>query len=384
MNEQGVGPVDLAARPRQNWPSHVTRLLDGNVIYVNPHDFTTYAFNSIDLLALLWDRVVIDSPRESLFPETAYQSPRQVMYPLDRFLAMVEHDIFIPYDWDAAVNDRRAGRAGAYWRRGQFQRIIDSGNYILREEITRSTRFYNYCGPLVDQDMTSAELKAIIEATLPSLSLQDTNLNLKPGTIDEIQHRVALALNWHGTLAQILGADMFIHPQMRSVWDYKAKVLPNQRDAPDLDLQLLAFIERLRLDLPTNMSVQDIAAFRATSEAKNFRQWLITAFQAAQDQGSEVPCEERVYLEFQRLCNDHRRRNDNVVSRVTSLASTLGSGAAGLAMGGLPGAIVSGAVGLGLGEGLKPPLGAASRWWKRKLGGDWTFFFIKQFEVVRG
>ncbi len=380
MNEQDVGPVDLAARPRQNWPSHVTRLLDGNVIYVNPHDFTAYAFKSIDLLALLWDRVVIDSPRESLFPETAYQSPLQVTYPLDRFLAMVERDIFIPYDWDAAVNDRRAGRAGAYWRRGQFQRIIDSGNYILREEITRSTKFYDYCRPLVDQDTTSAELKAIIEVASSSLPLEDTNLNLRPGTPDEIQHRVALALNWHGTLAQLLGADMFIHPRMRAVWDYKAKVLPAQRDVPDLDLQLQAFIDRLRLDLPTGLPVQDIAAFRATNEAKNFRQWLITAFQAAQNQASEVPCEERVYLEFQRLCNDHRRRNDSVVSRVTSLASTLGSGAAGLAMGGLPGALVSSAVGLGLGEGLKPPLGAASRWWKRKLGGDWTFFFIKQFE----
>ena len=92
MSDREMGPVALAARPRENWPTWVTRLLEGHVIYVYPHDYTAYNFRSLDLLALLWDRVIVDSPREATFPETtnAYQTPEQHEYPLDRFLEMVE------------------------------------------------------------------------------------------------------------------------------------------------------------------------------------------------------------------------------------------------------------------------------------------------------
>ena len=49
-----------------------------------------------------------------------------------------------------------------------------------------------------------------------------------------------------------------------------------------------------------------------------------------------------------------------------------------MALTGPVGAVISGAIGLGLGEGLKKPIAASSRWWKKKLGGDWTFFFAER------
>jgi len=375
---ESLGPAELAARPRRNWPAHVTRLLEGDVIFVNPHDFTEYAFGCLDILALLWDRVIIDSPRQDLFAETAYRSPKNTTYPLDRFLSMVERGIFIPYDWNAAVDDRRAGRAGAFWRRGQFQRIIDSGNYIIREEITRSTKFYGYFNPQVDQDVDDPEFEEIIRASLPSLSFDNANLNLRPGTLSEIKQRFALHVNWEGGLAQILGADIFIHPSTKSIWQYKVRNLAARQGFPGVNMELQAFIDRIRLDLPAQITVNDIEDFRRTTEAKNFRRWLHEAFLAAREQASPVPVEERVYLEFVRLCESHQRRNETVSGYVSGLASALVLGGVGLALTGPVGAVISGAIGLGLGEGLKKPIAASSRWWKKKLGGDWTFFFAER------
>ena len=376
-----LGPAELAARPRHNWPAKVTRLLKGNVIFVNPHDFTQYTFDCLDLLALLWDRVIIDSPRQGLFAETCLQPTyrsRATSYPLDRFLSMVELGIFIPYDWSAAVDDRRAGRAGAFWRRGQFQRIIDSGNYIIREEITRSTKFYRYFGPQADQDVDDPGFEEVVRTNLPHLELNKANLNLTPGTLSDIKHRFALHVNFEGGLAQILGSDIFIHPSTEPIWQYKVKNLAQRRGFAGVNMQLQAFIDRLRLDLPTNIRIKDLEDFRRTSEARNFRRWLHTAFLTAKEQGLRVPVEERVYLEFVRLCEAHQRRNEKVSSYVSGLASTLVSGLVGLALSGSTGAIVGGTIGLGLGEGLKKPVAAGARWWKKKIGGDWTFFFAER------
>ena len=373
-----VSPAELMARPRQNWPMRVNRLLEGNVIFVNPHDFTEYTFDCLDLLALLWDRIIIDSPREGLFSETSLRSSEGTSYPLDRFLSMVERGIFIPYDWNAAINDRRAGRAGAFWRRGQFQRIIDSGNYIIREDITTSTKFYKYLTPEADKDVDDPEFEEVVRANLPRLALSRSNLNLRPGTLGEIKHRFALHVNWDGGLAQILGADIFIHPSTEPIWQYKIRNLAERRGFADINIELEAFIDRLRLDLPTNISINDIEGFRSTDEAKNFRRWLSARFLAAKEQSSTVPLDERVYLEFVRLCESHHRRNEAVSGHVTALASTLVSAGVGLILGGPTGAVISGAMGIGIGEGLKKPVAASARWWKRRIGGDWTFFFAER------
>jgi len=373
-----VSPAELMARPRQNWPMRVNKLLEGNVIFVNPHDFTEYTFDCLDLLALLWDRIIIDSPREGLFSETSLRSSEGTSYPLDRFLSMVERGIFIPYDWNAAINDRRAGRAGAFWRRGQFQRIIDSGNYIIREDITTSTKFYKYLTPEADKDVDDPEFEEVVRANLPRLALTRSNLNLRPGTLGEIKHRFALHVNWDGGLAQILGADIFIHPSTEPIWQYKIRNLAERRGFADINIELEAFIDRLRLDLPANISINDIEGFRSTDEAKNFRRWLSARFLAAKEQSSTVPLDERVYFEFVRLCESHRRRNEAVSGHVTALASTLVSAGVGLTLGGPTGAVISGAIGLGIGEGLKKPVAASARWWKRRIGGDWTFFFAER------
>lgn len=378
-----VATMESAARPRERWPSYVTRLLDGHVIYVNPHDFSEYVWDSIDLLALLWDRVIVDSPREGLFSETAPTPPVHRTYPLDPFLRMVELGIFVPYDWWAAVNDKRAGRLGAYWKRGPFQRILDSGNYIIREEITRSTRFIAYCDPLVERDDQSPELAAIIRSELSNLPISSTNLNLTPGTVEEIQRRISLHLNWHGVLAQILGADIFVHPRMRPVWDYKARMMSSPAIADTDDrLAWRAVIERLRLDLPRGLSVGEIADFRATAEVQEFRRWLTGAVTAARDQVSELPLDERVYLEFRRVCESHRRRNEGGSAWITGIASTLISSALGLAMSGPVGATVSGAAGLILSAALKRPVGATTRVIKRQIGADWALFFADKFDSV--
>ena len=374
-----VSPAELMARPRQNWPVRVNRLLEGNVIFVNPHDFTEYTFDCLDLLALLWDRIIIDSPREGLFSETSLRSSEGTSYPLDRFLSMVERGIFIPYDWNAAINDRRAGRAGAFWRRGQFQRIIDSGNYIIREDITTSTKFYKYLTPEADKDVGDPKFEEVVRANLPRLALTGSNLNLRPGTLGEIKHRFALHVNWDGGLAQILGADIFIHPSTEPIWQYKIRNLAERRGFAGISMELEAFIDRLRLDLPAKISINDIEGFRSTDEAKNFRRWLSTRFLAAKEQSSTVPLDERVYLEFVRLCESHRRRNEAVSGHVTALASTLLSAGVGFALGGPAGAVISGGIGLGIGEGLKKPVAASARWWKRRIGGDWTFFFAERF-----
>jgi len=50
----------------------------------------------------------------------------------------------------------------------------------------------------------------------------------------------------------------------------------------------------------------------------------------------------------------------------------------GLALGGPAGAVISGGVGFSIGEGFKKPVASAARWWKRKIGGDWTFFFAER------
>jgi len=373
-----VSPAELMARPRQNWPMRVNKLLEGNVIFVNPHDFTEYTFDCLDLLALLWDRIIIDSPREGLFSETSLRSSEGTSYPLDRFLSMVERGIFIPYDWNAAINDRRAGRAGAFWRRGQFQRIIDSGNYIIREDITTSTKFYKYLTPEADKDVDDPEFEEVVRANLPRLALTRSNLNLRPGTLGEIKHRFALHVNWDGGLAQILGADIFIHPSTEPIWQYKIRNLAERRGFADINIELEAFIDRLRLDLPANISINDIEGFRSTDEAKNFRRWLSARFLAAKEQSSTVPLDERVYFEFVRLCESHRRRNEAVSGHVTALASTLVSAGVGLTLGGPTGAVISGAIGLGIGEGLKKPVAASARWWKRRIGGDSTFFFAER------
>jgi len=375
------GPEDLAARPRQNWPTRVTRLLDDDVIFVNPHDFTEYAFDSMDLLALLWDRVIIDSPRQSLFAETCLQSTSRTYatsYPLNRFLTMVERGIFIPYDWSAAIDDRRAGRAGAFWRRGQFQRIIESGNYIIREDVTRSTKFYKYFSPKVDQDMDDPKFEEVIRTNLQNLALNNANLNLTPGTLGEIKHRFALHVNWDGGLAQILGADIFIHPSTGPIWRYKVQNLAPNLGFTGINMELLSFIDRLRTDLPTKISINDIEDFRNTSEAKNFKRWLHSAFQAAKEQTSLIPLEEKVYLEFIRLCEAHQRRNEKVSGYISGLVSALVSGSVGLAISGPAGAIIGSGVGLGIGEGLKKPIAASARLLKKKIGGDWTFFFAER------
>ncbi len=373
-----VSPAELMARPRQNWPMRINRLLEGNVIFVNPHDFTEYTFDCLDLLALLWDRIIIDSPREGLFSETSLQPSEGTSYPLDRFLSMVERGIFIPYDWNAAINDKRAGRAGAFWRRGQFQRIIDSGNYIIREDITTSTKFYKYLTPEADKDVDDPEFEEVVRANLPRLALTRSNLNLRPGTLDEVKHRFALHVNWDGGLAQILGSDIFIHPSTEPIWQYKIRNLAERRGFAGINIELESFIPRLRLDLPANISINDIEGFRRTNEAKNFRQWLSARFLAAKEQSSTVPLDERVYLEFIRLCESHRRRNEAVSGYVTALASTLVSAGVGLALGGPAGAVISGGIGLGISEGLKKPVAASARWWKRRIGGDWTFFFAER------
>ena len=379
---KSVGP-EVAFRPRQNWPSHVTRLLDGTVIFVNPHDFTKYAFGSLDLLSLLWDRIIVDSPRQGTFVETTYQ-PKQIQhqYPLDRFLSMVERGIFIPYDWQAAVDDRHSGGSGAYWKRGPFQRIIDSGNYIIREEITRSTKFYDYFNPLVDQDNKDLRFEEVVKTNISNMPLDQGNLNLRPGSLNEVKNRFALAVNWEGGLAQALGADMFIHPSTKPVWQYKAAKIVRRQDELKLALDLQSFIDRLRIDLPTQMDVDEIEDFRSTSEATNFRGWLAKAFMSAREQTVPVPVpvEERVYHEFVKLCEFHRRRNESFSGYISSLVSTVISGGIGLAVAGPIGAVVSGAVGFGMGEGLKKPVTASARWLKRKIGGDWTLFFAEQID----
>jgi hypothetical protein len=378
VDSEVVNPAELIARPRQNWPVRVNRLLEGNVIFVNPHDFTECTFDCLDLLALLWDRIVIDSPREGLFSETSLRPSEGTSYPLDRFLSMVERGIFIPYDWNAAINDKRAGRAGAFWRRGQFQRIIDSGNYIIREDITTSTKFYKYLTPEADKDVDDPEFEEVVRANLHRLALTRSNLNLRPGTLDEVKHRFDLHVNWDGGLAQILGSDIFIHPSTGPIWQYKIRNLAERRGFAGINMELESFIDRLRLDLPANISTNDIEGFRKTSEAKNFRQWLSARFLAAKEQSSTVPLDERVYLEFIRLCESHRRRNEAVSGHVTALASTLVSAGVGLALGGPAGAVIGSGIGLGIGEGLKKPVAASARWWKRRIGGDWTFFFAER------
>jgi len=379
-NPKSIGP-EAAFRPQRNWPAHVTRLLDGTVIFVNPHDFAAYAFGSLDLLSLLWDRIIVDSPRQSTFIETTYQ-PNQIQhqYPLARFLSMVERGIFIPYDWQAAVDDKRAGGSGAYWKRGQFQRIIDSGNYIIREEITRSTKFYDYFSPPVDQDIEDPGFEEVIKTNIGTMRLEGNNLNLRPGTLNEVKNRFALAVNWEGGLAQALGADTFIHPSTKPVWQYKATKIAKNQEEFKVTLDVQAFIDRLRLDLPTQMDVNDIEDFRNTSEAKKFREWLKDAFTSAREQTALVPVEECVYREFVKLCEFHRRRNETISGYVSSLVSTVISGGIGLAVAGPVGAVVSGVVGLGLGEGLKTPVTASARWLKRKIGGDWTLFFAEQID----
>lgn len=373
-----VSPAELMARPRQNWPERVNRLLEGSIIFVNPHDFTDYTFDSLDLLALLWDRIIVDSPREGLFYETSSQPSKGTPYPLDRFLSMVERGIFIPYDWNAAINDKRAGRSGAFWRRGQFQRIIDSGNYIIREDITTSTKFYKYLTPEADKDIDDPEFEEVVRANLPRLGLTGSNLNLRPGTLDEIKNRLALHVNWDGGLAQILGADIFIYPSTEPIWQYKIRNLAKRKGFPGINMELESFIDRLRLDLPRKISISDIEGFRKTDEAKNFGRWLSAEFSAAKEQSPKVPLDERVYLEFIRLCESHSRRNENISGYITALASTLVSAGVGLALGGPAGAVISGGVGLGIGEGLKKPVASGARWWKRRIGGDWTFFFAER------
>lgn len=380
-NSEIEGLEELVARPRQNWPTRATRLLDGNVIFVNPHDFTEYAFDSIDLLALLWDRVIVDSPRQSLFAETCLQPMSRTYatsYPLDRFLTMVECGIFIPYDWSAAIDDRRAGGAGAFWRRGQFQRIIDSGNYIIREDVIRSTKFYRYFNPIVDQDIDDPKFEEVIRTNLQNLPLSNANLNLTPGTLREIKHRFALHVNWDSGLSQILGTDIFIYPSTEPIWRYKVQNLAQNRGLTGINMELQSFIDRLQMDLPTKISIRDIEDFRSTSEAKNFRRWLHAAFLAKREQISPIPLEDKVYLEFIRLCEAHQRRNERVSGYVSGLVSALISGGVGLAISGPAGAIIGGGVGLGIREGLKKPIAASARWLKRKIGGDWTFFFAER------
>jgi len=321
-DDEILSPAELMARPRRNWPARVTRLLEGSVIFVNPHDFTAYTFDCLDLLALLWDRIVVDSPREGLFSETSLRPGDGTSYPLDRFLSMVERGIFIPYDWNAAINDKRAGQAGAFWRRGQFHRIIDSGNYIIREDITTSTKFYKYLTPEADKDVSDPEFEKVVRANLPRLALNEKNLNLRPSTLSEVQHRFALHINWDGGLAQILGADIFIHPSTEPLWQYKVRNLAERRGFAGINMDLQHFIDRLRLDLPTKISVNEIEAFRKTDEAKNFRQWLSVTVLSAKEQTLMVPIDERVYLEFVRLCEAHRRRNEVASGHVTALAST--------------------------------------------------------------
>jgi len=50
----------------------------------------------------------------------------------------------------------------------------------------------------------------------------------------------------------------------------------------------------------------------------------------------------------------------------------------GLAISGPAGAIIGSGVGLGIGEGLKKPIAASARLLKKKIGGDWTFFFAER------
>jgi hypothetical protein len=383
MKDKGdiQGPDGLASRPRQNWPTRATRLLDGDVIFVNPHDFTEYAFGSIDLLALLWDRVIIDSPRQGLFAETSTQSTSRThvtTYPLNRFLTMVEHGIFIPYDWIAAIDDKRAGNAGAFWKRGKFQRIIDSDNYIIREDVTRSTKFYNYFNPKIDRDMDDPKFEEVIKTNLQNMPLNNSNLNLTPGTLNEIKHRFALHVNWDGGLAQILGADIFIHSSTQPIWKYKVQNLATNIGFNGIEMELQSFIDRLRMDFPSRISIHEIEDFRNASEAKNFKRWLRCAIQAAKEQNSPVPLEEKVYLEFIRLCEAHQRRNEKVSGYISGLFSALISGSVGLAINGPAGAIIGGGIGLGIGEGLKHPIAASTRLLKKKIGGDWTFFFAER------
>jgi hypothetical protein len=226
--------------------------------------------------------------------------------------------------------------------------------------------------------MNNPEFELTIKTNLQSLKLSNENLGLTPGTLNDIKHRFALYLNWDGGLSQILGSDIFIHPSTEPIWKYKVQNLASSQGFPGINLELQSFIDRLRIDFPSTISINQIKEFRNTSEAKNFRHWLHATINATKEQTSPIPLNEKVYLEFVRLCEFHRLRNEKITGHISGLVSALVSGGIGLTINGPIGAAIGGAVGFTIGEGVKKPIAASARWVKRKMGGDWTLFFAER------
>src|SRR5205085_10900826 len=107
-------------------------------------------------------------------------------------------------------------------------------------------------------DVLDPEFEDIIKTNLKNIPLSKANLGLTPGTLGEIKNRFALHVNWDGGLAQLLGADIFIHPSTEPIWRYKVQNLAQNRGFIGINMELQSFIDRLRVDLPTKISVRDI------------------------------------------------------------------------------------------------------------------------------
>lgn len=334
----------------------------GNTIYLGHIPNIEYYFQIIDLLPLLFDKII--SAHNSYLGETRWVSK---YYSIERIEELCKNQILTFYEKPIVVEERNNRPLCTSLCTPLERWIRDEGYFILGEWDDEKSKTLR---ELVFEDWEDGELSKF-KKQLP-FSFDGYYVNSYCVDSDFV---VSIDLNKNLMDAFYLNSPLLVHPQLKSIYAYKFESIIKQSKAviPSVEypekIQVLSkFLRSNPLKVPQQLSLDDLIEFRKDRKAIEFRIWLNNVFQEAKSKGIDnaIDISQELRVDFQELCKSYEDRSNLIATTISGMATTI-AGIIGGPLGGLvsvPSYLTS--------------LKAVKLLWEKYGTNNWTFFFIKK------
>lgn len=328
----------------------------GSSIFLSPIYDEIYHFQVIDLLPLLFDKVI------SVWHYLGETESVSKYYSIERIKDLCENQILIFYDnpietYNSEYIDKKPPEI-------MLERWIDDEGYFLEEDIQQLPEKIDITHKLIDEDLNDEEfskLRMQLPKNLHFFSDFNASDELNIDLIDSLY----------------LNSPLLVPPQLKSIWAHKFERMIKQSRAiiPSLEypekIQALSYFLKSRpLKIPQQLSIDDLIEFRKDKEAIEFRMWLDNVIQVAKSKGvaNTIDLGQELRMDFQELCKSYEDRSNIVATSISGMATSI-AGIIGGPIGGLvavPSYLIS--------------LKAVKLLWEKYGTNNWTFFFIKKLK----
>lgn len=326
---------------------------ESNTIFLTPIYDEKYYFQVIDLLPLLFDKIITVW---HYLGETEHVSK---YYSIERIRDLCENQILIFLD--DPTGQYEEGYIDSKPPEVVLERWIhDEGYFIPDIPITQES--LDIQDKLIEEDLSDKEFLRLRRQLSKNYPFFDDF-----GASDDLNIDLETSL--------YLNTPLLSPPQLKSIWTHKFQRMTKQSKAiiPSLEcpekIQALAYFLKSRpLKIPQHLSIDDLIEFRKDKNAIEFRVWLDNIVQEAKSKGIDntIDLGQELRIDFQELCKSYEDRSNLIATTIsgtaTSIAGVIGGPLAGLVA--VPSYLVS--------------LKAVKLLWEKYGTNNWIFFFIKK------